>query len=169
MLYFTADTKATQAFMLYITSLSVIFITELLFTNRLLTINWLLTICVATVLQFWLQLDSLCMFSCVVKNEGVSKSFRNGRLERELQMVQLSATVCSCIAILLVSLVSFAAITFVLLLNECFLLLISLSSHYGRNFSLQHRVQNGSGAHSVSYAMGTRGSFPGWSWPLTSI
>jgi hypothetical protein len=30
--------------------------------------------------------------------EGVSKSFRTGRLERELQVVQLSAT--SCIAIL---------------------------------------------------------------------
>jgi hypothetical protein len=43
--------------------------------------------------------------------EGVSKSFRNGRLERELQMVQLSATRCSCIAILWVSLVSFVAIT----------------------------------------------------------
>jgi hypothetical protein len=43
------------------------------------------------------------------------------------------------------------------------------------NFSLHHRVQNGSGAHPVSYLMGTRGSFPGdkaavaWSWPLTSI
>jgi hypothetical protein len=32
--------------------------------------------------------------------EGVSKSFRTGRLERELQMVQLSATRCDCIAIL---------------------------------------------------------------------
>jgi hypothetical protein len=32
--------------------------------------------------------------------EGVSKSFGTGRLERELQMVQLSATMCSCIAIL---------------------------------------------------------------------
>jgi hypothetical protein len=32
--------------------------------------------------------------------EDVSKSFRTGRLERELQMVQLSATRCSCIAIL---------------------------------------------------------------------
>jgi hypothetical protein len=32
--------------------------------------------------------------------EDVSKSFRTGRLERELQMVQLSATKCSCIAIL---------------------------------------------------------------------
>jgi hypothetical protein len=43
------------------------------------------------------------------------------------------------------------------------------------NFSLNHRVQNGSGAHPASYPMGTRSSFPGgkaagaWSWPLTSI
>jgi hypothetical protein len=29
------------------------------------------------------------------------------------------------------------------------------------NFSLRHRVQNGSGAHPASYPMGTRGSFPG--------
>jgi hypothetical protein len=29
------------------------------------------------------------------------------------------------------------------------------------NFSLHHRVQNGSGANPVSYPMGTRGSFPG--------
>jgi hypothetical protein len=29
------------------------------------------------------------------------------------------------------------------------------------NFSLHHRVQNGSGAHPASYPMGTRGSFPG--------
>jgi len=42
-------------------------------------------------------------------------------------------------------------------------------------FSLHHRVQNGSGVHPASYPMGTRGSFPGckaaesWSWPLTSI
>jgi len=28
------------------------------------------------------------------------------------------------------------------------------------NFSLQHRVQNGSGAHPASYPMSTRGSFP---------
>jgi hypothetical protein len=31
---------------------------------------------------------------------GVSKSFRTGRLERELQMVQLYAISCSCIAVL---------------------------------------------------------------------
>jgi hypothetical protein len=29
------------------------------------------------------------------------------------------------------------------------------------NFSLHHRVQNGSGSHPASYPMGTRGSFPG--------
>jgi hypothetical protein len=28
------------------------------------------------------------------------------------------------------------------------------------NFSLHHRVQNGSGAHPASYPMGTGGSFP---------
>jgi hypothetical protein len=29
------------------------------------------------------------------------------------------------------------------------------------NFSVHHRVQNGSGAHPASYPMGSRGSFPG--------
>jgi hypothetical protein len=43
------------------------------------------------------------------------------------------------------------------------------------NFSLHHRIQNGSGAHQASYQMGNRGSFPGVkaagasSWPVTSI
>jgi uncharacterized membrane protein len=47
-------------------------------------------------------------------------------------MVQLFATRCSCIAILQVSLVSFAAIAlFVLLLNECLLLFISLLTQSG--------------------------------------
>jgi hypothetical protein len=55
-----------------------------------------------------------------------SKSSRTSRLERELQMIQLSATRCSCIAILWDSLVSFAAILFVLLLNVCLFLFISL-------------------------------------------
>jgi hypothetical protein len=31
----------------------------------------------------------------------------------------------------------------------------------GGNFSLHHRVQNGSGAHPASYPVDTRGSFPG--------
>jgi hypothetical protein len=43
--------------------------------------------------------------------EGVSKSFRTGRLEWQLLIVQLSGTGCSCIATLWVSLMSFAAIT----------------------------------------------------------
>jgi hypothetical protein len=55
------------------------------------------------------SLDGLLIFLKVY--EVISKSFRTGRLERKLQMVQLSATVCSCIAILWLSLVSFAAIT----------------------------------------------------------
>jgi hypothetical protein len=44
-----------------------------------------------------------------------------------------------------------------------------------RNFSLHHRVQNGSGAHPASYPMVTGGSFSvgkaagAWSWQLTSI
>jgi len=44
------------------------------------------------------------------KCECVSKSFRTGRLERELQMVHLCANRCSFIASLCVSLVSFAAV-----------------------------------------------------------
>jgi hypothetical protein len=46
------------------------------------------------------------MYKCV------SKNFRTGLLERERQMVELSATRCSCIAILWVSLVSFVAVNF---------------------------------------------------------
>jgi hypothetical protein len=41
------------------------------------------------------------------------------------------------------------------------------------NFSLHHRIQNGSGAHPASYPMGTGDSggkaAGAWSWPLTSI
>jgi hypothetical protein len=43
--------------------------------------------------------------------KAVSKSFRTGRLEWELQMIQHSAIRCSCIAILWVILISFVAIT----------------------------------------------------------
>jgi hypothetical protein len=43
--------------------------------------------------------------------KGVSRSFQIGYLEQELQVVQLSATRCSFITILWVSLVSFAIIT----------------------------------------------------------
>jgi hypothetical protein len=40
-----------------------------------------------------------CANSLRIIYEGVSESFWTGRLERELQMVQLSATRCSCIDI----------------------------------------------------------------------
>jgi hypothetical protein len=56
--------------------------------------------------------------------EGVSKSFRIGRLERVLQMVQLSSTRCSCIPILWISLVSFAAITFCVASQRVFIIII---------------------------------------------
>jgi hypothetical protein len=58
--------------------------------------------------------------------EGVSKSFRTGRLERELQMVQLSATRCSCIVILWVSLVSFAAIILCVASQRVFIIVYSV-------------------------------------------
>jgi hypothetical protein len=56
--------------------------------------------------------------------EGVSKSFRTGRPERELQMVQLSATRCSCIAVLWVSLASFAAITLCVVSQRVFIIVV---------------------------------------------
>jgi hypothetical protein len=48
-----------------------------------------------------------CSFTKYILYEGVSKSYRSGRLERELQMVQFSANRFSCITALWVSLVSF--------------------------------------------------------------
>jgi hypothetical protein len=54
--------------------------------------------------------------------EGVSKSFRTYFLERELQMVHLSATRCSCIAILWVILVSFAAIALCVASQQVFVI-----------------------------------------------
>jgi hypothetical protein len=63
-------------------------------------------------LRFRVQRMSLCLSTTPWRQyERVSKSFRTGHLERELQMVQFFATRCSCIAILWVSLVSFATIT----------------------------------------------------------
>jgi hypothetical protein len=56
--------------------------------------------------------------------QGVSKSFRTGSQARELQMVQLFATRCSCIAILWVSLVSFAAITLCVASQRVFIVIV---------------------------------------------
>jgi hypothetical protein len=46
--------------------------------------------------------DILCLIKHYATKtyDGVSKNYRTGRLERELQMIQLSATMCICIAIL---------------------------------------------------------------------
>jgi hypothetical protein len=67
-----------------------------------------------TVILKYLILDTFSYDLLVVTSllyEGVSRSSGTGPLEQELQMVQLSATRFSCIAILWVSLVNFAAIT----------------------------------------------------------
>jgi hypothetical protein len=75
-------------------------------------------------------------FDCASERyEGVSKSSRTGRLERELQMVQLCATRYRCITILWVSLVSFAAITLCVASQRVF---ISLSTQSG-NFWIHPR------------------------------
>jgi hypothetical protein len=57
------------------------------------------------------QIKNTCSYTSIIPYASVTKSFRIGRLERELQMVQLCATRWSCIGILWVSLVSYAAIT----------------------------------------------------------
>jgi hypothetical protein len=63
------------------------------------------------------NVTNLCFYNLdfekvrMIVYEGVTKNFRTGRLERELQMIHLSATRYSCIAILWVRLESFAAIT----------------------------------------------------------
>jgi hypothetical protein len=62
--------------------------------------------------------------SLVSLYEGVSKSFRTGRLERELQMVQLSPTRCSCNVILWVSLVSFKTITLCVASQRVFIIVV---------------------------------------------
>jgi hypothetical protein len=76
--------------------------------------------------------------------ERVSRSFRTGLLERELQMIQLSATSCNCIAVLWISLVSFAAVTLCVasqrvLLLLLLLLFISISTQSG-NFRIHPRI-----------------------------
>jgi hypothetical protein len=87
-------------------------------------------------------------------------------------MVQLSATRYSFIAILRVSPLRFAVITLGYQSRDSSVgiaLGYALDDRDSRiifpaeagNFSLHHRVQNGSGALPASYPMGTRGSFPG--------
>jgi len=69
--------------------------------------------CNGTLYQLFVDFEEACdrITQWGEEYEGVSKSFRTGLLEQEMQMVQLSATRCSYIAIFWVSIVSFAAIT----------------------------------------------------------
>jgi len=60
----------------------------------------------------------------MVPYEGVSKRFRTGRLEREPQMVKLSATRCSYIAALWASLVSFPAINLCVTSQRVFIIAV---------------------------------------------
>jgi len=59
----------------------------------------------------WKKLPSARMNYNKIIARGRIQNFLTGRLERELQMVQLFAIKCSCIAILWVSLLNFATIT----------------------------------------------------------
>jgi hypothetical protein len=75
---------------------------ELYQTSRRMVVRCRLS---ATACSLYSQLSSISGGSLLhsplnLRYEGVSKSFRAGLLERELQMVQPSATGCSCIAIL---------------------------------------------------------------------
>jgi hypothetical protein len=85
--------------------------------------------------------------------DGVSESFWTGRLERELQMVQLSATRFSCIAILWVSLVSFTTITLRVASQRVFIfVVISLSNQYG-NFWIYPRMSAVSSISTRRYSL----------------
>jgi hypothetical protein len=93
------------------------------------TVN-LLLFCVTVVKLCWDGIDIAAFFLLKRKIPSsiyvsVSKSFRTtGGLERELQMVQLSATMCSCTAILWVSLLSFAAITICVASQRMFIVVL---------------------------------------------
>jgi hypothetical protein len=92
--------------------------------------------------RVWLNKSIKCSSFAYVTYEGVSKSFRTGLLEREMQMVQLSATRCSYVAILWVSIVSFVAITLCAGFQWVFIVvgfLISLSTQSG-NFWVHPRI-----------------------------
>jgi hypothetical protein len=78
--------------------------------------------------------------------EGVFRSFRTGRLEQELQMVQLSANMCGYIAILWVSIVSFAAVTFRVASQRVFVFVAYFVMTQSGNFWVHPRTQRHSRA-----------------------
>jgi hypothetical protein len=75
-----------------------------------------------------------------VSYKGVSKSFRTGRLELEPQMVQLSATRFSCIAILWVSIVSFPAINLCVASQRVFIVVVIYLANQSGNFWIHPRM-----------------------------
>jgi hypothetical protein len=105
--------------------------------------------------------------------EGVSINLRTGRLERELQMVQLSATERSCITVLWVSLVSFAAIILCVASQGVFIDVVYLVMTQSRNFWIHPRPTLGPTQPPIrwvpgSLSLGVKAAGP-WSWPLASI
>jgi hypothetical protein len=87
--------------------------------------------------QLGSEADHSPPFNAEVKNawsytsipyEDVSKSFRTGRLKRELQIVQLSVTGCSCIVILWVSIMSFTAINICVASQQVFTTVVEIIS-----------------------------------------
>jgi hypothetical protein len=77
---------------------------------------------------FWSIVPDLSrsLLSCDAVYKSVSRSFRTGSLKREMQMIQLSTNRCSYIAVLWVSLVSFAFITLCVASQRVFIVVISL-------------------------------------------
>jgi hypothetical protein len=73
----------------------------------------------------------LDMYYNCIEYKGVSRSFWTGHLVQELQMVQLSATKYSCIAILWVSLVCFATMTLCVASQWVFIVVYSLLTQSG--------------------------------------
>jgi len=76
-----------------------------MFWNWISCFNW-----IQYILPVFKYVNYVCKYVCL-NLRGLIQNFRTGRLDLELQMVHLSAVRCSCIAILWVSLVSFAAVT----------------------------------------------------------
>jgi len=102
-----------------------------------------------TTMQMWVTYDKVkpTFRKCnkeadivgVIADEGVSKSFRTGRLERELQMVQLSAIRYNCIAILWVSLLSLAAVTLCVASQRVFIVVVDFVITQSGNFWIHPR------------------------------
>jgi hypothetical protein len=76
----------------------------------------------------------------ILTYEGVSKSFRTGCLDRELQMVQLSATRCSCIAILWVSLLRFDAMSLCVASQRVFIVVSVFHYRQSVTFGIHPRI-----------------------------